>query len=189
MPSKKQIAASEEVKKLFAQITLNSRPAWICLVPKCNKVYRSSQISVRKRHLHDNHSNVIKSILKKVNQQFELESESSDDDNTIRVKINKKRVINACVEMVTKNGLPFSMMSGSGFVQILNPILDGLGNTNKQVSINRNNIKGHLQDKVDDTVERIKREVKGSFVSLMMDMATRQSRSILGISVQWTMVL
>lgn len=185
MPTKKQIAESGEVKKLFEEITLDGRPAWKCLVQNCNKIYRSAQVSTRKRHLQDSHPTVTQSILKEVGAKLSAESESSDDENTIRVKISAKRVINGCVEMVTKNGLPFSTMDMSGFVKILDPILDGLANVNQPLTINRNNIKKHVEDKVKDTVEQIKSEVKGRFVSIMMDIATRHNRSILGINVQY----
>lgn len=185
MPTKKQIAESGEVKKLFEEIMLDGRTAWKCRVQNCNKIYRSAQVSTRKRHLQDSHPLVTQSILKELDSKFHTESESSDDENTIRVKISSKRVVNGCVEMVTKNGLPFSTMDMSGFVKILDPILDGLANVNQPLSINRNNIKKHVKNKANDTVEQIKREVKGRFVSIMMDIATRHNRSILGISVQY----
>lgn len=117
--------------------------------------------------------------------QLDHDSESSDDEYTIRVKLNKKRVIKGCVEMVTKNGLSFNTMDASGFVIFLNPIIEGLAAKNQPLTINRNNIKKHVQTKADGIVRRIKEEIKGRMISIMMDMATRQSRSILGISAQY----
>lgn len=175
---------ADEVKKLFEETTEDSKPAWRCLLPKCNKVYRSLQASTRTRHLQDFHPNVMKAILKKVDEKIIPEDESGDDEKTIRVKISSKIVISACVEMVAKNGLPFSAINGSGFVRILNPIIDGLAKSDQKLTINRNNIE-HLQDKTDEVVDRIAREISGRFVSIMMDIATRQRRSILGISVQY----
>lgn len=186
MPSKKQMVVADEVKKLFEEATENSKPAWRCLLPKCNKVYRSLQASTRTRHLQDFHPNVMEAILKKVDEKMiTTEDESGDDEKTIRVKISRKIVISACVEMVAKNGLPFSAINGSGFVRILNPIIDGLATSDQKLTINRNSIGKHLQDKADEVVDRIAREINGRFVSIMMDIATRQSRSILGISVQY----
>lgn len=115
----------------------------------------------------------------------EGQGSDGDFDQIIRVKMNKKRVINACVEMVTTNGLPFCAMEHSGFVKILQPIIDGLAAKNEPFTINRTNIKTHVQNKADDMVRGIKKEVNGRFVSVMMDMATRHSRSILGISIQY----
>lgn len=186
MPTKKQTAEAIEVKKLFEQITVDSKPAWKCMVPKCTRLYRSDQMSVRRRHLQESHLEVLQSIAKKVNEQFDVEPEqSSDDENAIRVKMSRKRVVDACVEMVTKNGMPFTAMSSSGFVKLLNPILDGLSSKDQRVTINRNSIKQFVQNKANDTVERIKKELEGRYVSLMMDMATRHNRSVLGISVQY----
>lgn len=186
MPSKKQTAEANEVKKLFEKITVDSKPVWKCLVPKCEKIYKSDVFSVRRRHLQDSHLAVLTSIEKKVNEQFDVEPEhSSDDENAIRIKMSRKRVVDACVEMVTKNGMPFAAMNSSGFIKLLNPILDGLSSKGQPVTINRNNIKTFVQNRADDTVERIKKELKGRQISLMMDMATRHNRSVLGITTQY----
>lgn len=184
MPTKIQLAESAEILKCFIQTTIHSKPAWKCCLPKCEKYFHSSQSNVRKRHLKVNHPDVLNSIGKKVKEQHGQDSESSDDENVIRVNLSKKRVTDACVEMVTKNGLPFNTMDGSGFAKILDPIIEALAAINQPLTINRNTIKAHVQTKADDIVRRIKEKLKGRMVSIMIDMATRQSRSILGISVQ-----
>lgn len=185
MPSKKQNFEAEEVKKYFEETTENSKVVWKCLIPKCMRVYKSAQVSVRKRHLEECHPIVMQEIVKSVTEKLTLADSDSEDETYIRVRISAKCVINACVEMVAKNGLPFSTMNGSGFLKILNPVLEGLGKSNKNISVNRNNIRNHLKDRADDAIQKIKRETSGRYVSIMMDIATRQSRSILGISAQY----
>lgn len=185
MPSKIQSTETAEILKCFKRSDVQSRPAWICCVLNCEVILRSSQSHVRKRHLRDKHPDVFNAIVKKVEEQNEENSESSDDEHVIRVKLSKKKVTNACVEMVTKNGLAFTTMDMSGFVKLLNPILEGLAAKDQALTINRHTIKSHVQFKADDIVRRIKGELEGRMISIMMDMATRHSRSILGISIQY----
>lgn len=49
---------------------------------------------------------------------------------SIRIDINQQELIDACVELVTVNGRPFSLMHDSGFKKILNPILEAFGTGN-----------------------------------------------------------
>lgn len=46
----------------------------------------------------------------------------------IKVNITQKKVIDACVELVTVNGRPYSILNDSGFKKILNPMLSGFKN-------------------------------------------------------------
>lgn len=57
---------------------------------------------------------------------------------SIKINIDIKTVINACVELVTVNGRSYSLMDDSGFKKILDPVLNGL---KKNVTINSNSIK------------------------------------------------
>jgi len=56
----------------------------------------------------------------------------------VKVNINMHTLISACVDLVTVNGRPYSVLNDSGFKKIINPILDGL---DKKVAINSNTIK------------------------------------------------
>jgi len=57
---------------------------------------------------------------------------------TIKVNIDSKTIINGCIELVTVNGRPYSIMDDSGFKKILNPVLNGL---RKKITMNSNTIK------------------------------------------------
>jgi len=56
----------------------------------------------------------------------------------VKVNININTLISACVDLVTINGRPYSLLNDTGFKNIINPILDGM---NKKVAINSNTIK------------------------------------------------
>lgn len=56
----------------------------------------------------------------------------------INVQITTKTIIDGCVDLVTVNGRPFSMLDDSGFRKILDPVLKGF---KKKVTINSYSIK------------------------------------------------
>lgn len=182
MPSIQMKLQSAEVQKIV--IYSSAKERWICTVNDCAIQFRSAQISVHKRHVIQKHPIIWNSIRK------ETETEVSGDKNNgkdtmICVKISREIVIDACIEMVTKNGMPFSTMEATGFTRILHPILNGGPTKNSRKMINRKNIVEHLDKKVICFVENVKKEVNGRLISLMMDMASRHNRSVLGISAQY----
>lgn len=56
----------------------------------------------------------------------------------VKVKINSQTIIDACVELITVNGRPYSMLNDTGFRKIIEPVLKGL---NKKLTINSDSIK------------------------------------------------
>ena len=80
----------------------------------------------------------------------------------IRVKLNKKTLENACLELVTINGCPFKIMTDFGFRKILNPLLEGM---QANFNINANNIQEKIGVKANDVRYRIKLEVEHRLVS------------------------
>lgn len=74
------------------------------------------------------------------------------------VTLSDKTVIDACVEMVTKNGRPFRALNDSGFRKILDPITKTLNMT-----INDQNIQKFVDIEADNWIEHIKANVKGNF--------------------------
>lgn len=56
----------------------------------------------------------------------------------IQISLDMKGIIDACVEIVTVNGRPFSALNDSGFCKILHPLLTGINN---KVAINSESIR------------------------------------------------
>lgn len=56
----------------------------------------------------------------------------------IKVIIDTKTIINACVELVTVNGRSYSLMDDTGLKKLLVPVLNGL---KKKITIHSNTIK------------------------------------------------
>ncbi|KAF0702319.1 Zinc finger BED domain-containing protein 4, partial [Aphis craccivora] len=102
----------------------------------------------------------------------------------IKVKIDMNTIINACVELVTVNGRPYSMLNDTGFRKIIDPVLKGI---NKKVCINSNSIKKYVYEESISIKNEINIEVqsKAKLVSLKLDAVTWLNRSFLGINIQY----
>ena len=73
-------------------------------------------------------------------------------------------------------------MDDSGFRKIMNPLLEGM-RTN--FTVNAENIREKIGEKVSDVRYRIKMELEGKLVSLKADVATCRDRSTLGVNLQF----
>jgi len=95
--------------------------------------------------------------------------------------MTKQNVIDACVELVTINGRPFTLIEDSGFKKLLEPILEGFNDT---FSINSQNIRNQISPTAQKVRQEITNIVKNRLLSLKMDCVTRHDRSILGVNIQ-----
>ncbi|KAE9521652.1 hypothetical protein AGLY_017948 [Aphis glycines] len=93
-----------------------------------------------------------------------------------------KTLINACVELVTVNGRPYSMLDDSGFQNIINPILCGIQNSGV---LNTNSIKKYVHLEAQLLINQISEDIAFKLVSLKVDAVTRCNRAFLGINVQY----
>lgn len=106
--------------------------------------------------------------------------------NTIKIELSKEMLINACVEMVTVNGRPFSLMEDSGFQKILEPIKNGfVKKKGKDFSLSAESIQKYVSLEATKLRETIIEEVKHGMVSVKVDGVTRLDRSFLGINIQY----
>lgn len=85
-----------------------------------------------------NHQEVYDDFIQKEDEKNRLPNSSKSQmtldsmcnlGSKIKVKITKKQLINACVELVTVNGRPYSILNDSGFKKILDPMICGLQKT------------------------------------------------------------
>lgn len=44
-----------------------------------------------------------------------------------QVDLDKNKIIDFCVQLVTINGRPFTLLNNSGFKTVMNPIFDAIG--------------------------------------------------------------
>lgn len=162
-----------------------------CKVVKCYATLNKKRKSNLRQHLKRKHladpivSTYLNKNTYKPRIKAKIKKSGSAKKKNIKIKISRKIVVDACVEMVTKNGRPIIAINDSGFRAILDPILAGLANTGEEVIINQQNMIKYIGEANDTIRRRITKNLKGKFISLKIDVATRFFRSILGINVQF----
>ncbi|CAI6352854.1 unnamed protein product [Macrosiphum euphorbiae] len=105
-----------------------------------------------------------------------------NESKHVKVSINEKTIIDACVDLVTINGRPFSMLNDTGFRRILDPVLNGF---QKKFKINSNIIKKHVHEESLLIQQEIITEASSKLISLKLDAVTRLNRSFLGVNMQY----
>ncbi|XP_048884971.1 uncharacterized protein LOC125750773 [Brienomyrus brachyistius] len=89
----------------------------------------------------------------------------------------------ACVELITVNGRPFSLMDDSGFRKIIDPLLEAI---DKTVIINSETVRTMVSEVAERDREKLRNGLKDKLLMLKVDIASYKNRSVLGINVQYT---
>lgn len=103
-------------------------------------------------------------------------------------EVKRLKFLQNCVEIVSVNGRPFSHLLDSGFHAIAKEKLDELKSTGYGINMSHQNlveVKEHLQKTAEQVQDEIRCETQNQPLSLMVDIVTRQRRSICGFSVQF----
>lgn len=93
-----------------------------------------------------------------------------------------------CVELVTVNGQTFTTLNKSGFLSILNETMNELTAAGRGVNLDDprlTEVKSILHQTADCVKRQIKEEVNDTPLTLMVDITTKNRRSIMGVSVQF----
>jgi hypothetical protein len=103
---------------------------------------------------------------------------SDDDDNEVKrftVGYSVSYVRDACLEIVTTNGRPFSFLAASGFQKLIAPITAALN-----YPINPEKVRDMVPAKASQIRQKIAEELRGKLFCLKIDSAKRLDRSLLG---------
>lgn len=141
-----------------------------CKVSECKKVFKGCVLGNLKRHIVSVH---------KVSVSKEKLS-SVAKTQIVKIKMSKSHLTHACVEMITRDALPYRCMDSPGFRKIIDPICSALG-----ISINSSNIKSRITEAAAQIKSLISNELHQRMFSLKIDTATRLGRSILGVNAQF----
>lgn len=173
-PKKKNAEEEKTLERLlqtFQRDTVTKKGS--CLIENC----RSDQITWRpfnlKRHLKQMHT-----------KEFtKLFVEEVDAEKTAEIELFN--VVQDAVELVTVNGMPFSILSSSGMRGFIDARIKALRLNGYLVSINRTNIVEEI-DKVSKHIENvIKVEMSRKLICLMFDIATKSTLSVIGINATY----
>lgn len=102
--------------------------------------------------------------------------------------VKRLELLQNVVEMVSVNGRPFSSISDSGFQSIIRNKTNKLNAAGYSINLTNENypeVKKLLHEMAEGVREKIKQEVHQRALSLLIDIGTRNRRSIFGISVQY----
>jgi hypothetical protein len=100
----------------------------------------------------------------------------------------KKRLkfIQNCAEIVAINGRPFTYLNDSGFLKFIENDLNELIEAGYGVDLrDKVEIKMYISELAEKIKNKIKSEVSSRYVSVMVDIGSKNGRSLMGISVQY----
>lgn len=155
---------------------------YLCRIDGCHKTYSDKSSCIR--HLRKKHKEVYDSI-KSEKQEENVNQTNSSYSFEIRVKVNPDDILDACAELITANGLPLSAVEYPAFKRLLNPYVTALKMKGINLSINKKSIKKHIVSRTNEVKKIIRSETRNKMISLMIDIATRYNRSVLGISIAY----
>lgn len=102
--------------------------------------------------------------------------------------VQRLKLLFSCVELVSINSQPFSLLSCSGFKSAVQQKLNAFQLAGRNLDLNDHHVH-EIKEKIVEVAEKIKQqlkmEMKGRIVSVMVDGATRNGRSIFGINAQY----
>lgn len=180
MSTRKKVESLQDKVLIYFRLVDSSKQKYMCLIDDCKK---DSLSGVRKYNL--------VSHAKTQHQKFF--DQTFGEDRVIAEKkypmpYRRLKHMQKCVEIVAVNGNPFTMLSQSGVGGLLLDELEALRISGFGVGLGGPNyaaIKNHIKYLSGEIHEQIKLEVRGKFVSVMADSASKYTLSIMGISIQY----
>lgn len=123
---------------------------------------------------------------KKFHERVYYEKIGSESEENIQLQ--RLKLVHSCVELVTINSHSFSTLSQSGFRNAIEPTCRKLQLAGCGLNFSDHHVY-EIKEKVRETAKKIKdqitSEVKDKIIAVMVDAATRNGRSIFGISIQY----
>lgn len=145
---------------------------FFCLIESCKKevlTSKSNKSSNLKRHLEKNHAELYEKTL------FGL----------AEYEVQRLKLLQACVELVTINGRPLIALEDSGFQKSIAFQLNHLAQHGCKLLVSRSTIKPYIERTAVSLREKLKAELKNRTLSIMTDIVTKNHRGILGINAQY----
>lgn len=170
-------------KKVIQESENNQSLKFVCLIDDCRSEYSDKSGAIR--HLRKHHKEIQNAIVQNKFNAEQSEHDKIEKQIEIRVKVDPEAIWNACVDLVTINSLPLNFVEYDAFKKVLNPYVTSLKLRGIDLTINRINIKDRIAIKAAEIKKIISDEIKLKIVSLMIDIASRHNRSVLGINVSY----
>lgn len=172
IPRKRKLRPEDQrtLEILAEKFRSDQSGAQICQVPNCkSKPLVSDKPSNLKRHLAALHPVLYEDLF------------PHEVSNKRKAKLDAFNTIQDAIELVTVNGQPFSLLECSGMKGFIKPRLAALRAEGQNALINRHKIVDDVAKESDLIREYISNEVKGKTVSIMFDVCTIATLSMLGV--------
>lgn len=161
----------------------DEKKTFMCRMEGCGKKYTEKSSAIR--HLNKNHKDVYDTIKSDKSSKIHAKETISQFSFEIRCKVNPVEVMNACADLITMHGLPLEAIEYPAFKKLLHPYIEGLKTKGMELIINNRTIKAHIEKHTNELREIIKNETKRKMVSIMIDIASRYNRSVLGVTLSY----
>lgn len=161
----------EIIKKYFEEVKDDPNKKYKCILKDCKGAFKNWRTNNLKRHISDIHPSLYHKLFV--------------EKDVLNYEIEAIKTIQAAVEMCTVNGCSFSTMNHSGFKKLIAPTLKRLQEKGHDVYIDRTSIIKDIQIAKTAVFERIKNETKNRYISLCLDVATKNTLSVLGVNIQY----
>lgn len=175
MPRSKQEKAFEYFVPLHSDLDGNTK--YICKIGKCRSTLEGK-----------NRFNLVSHIKSQHKEIYKLIDGTQSDENTMLMEIKRLELIQKLSEIVTVNGRAFAYLSDSGMIGLISndfALLKERGYATGLYSPYYPAVRDHINYLAKNVIEKIKKETRGNFVSLMADVGTKNRKDILGIALQY----
>lgn len=171
MPKKE--SQNDRAKKYF-KLHNNDEKTYKCSIDGCAKIIHGNNPSSFVSHIKHIHKSIYRM---EINQE-------AVDEKTIQLK--RLQLIQHCAEIVSVNGRPLNYLRDSGFQNIIADQTDFLNANKSGINFHTlTEIKQYLFDSEEKMREIMKKEVADRFVSLMIDIGSKNNVSLLSICTQF----
>lgn len=165
----------------FEQHLIEGVIRYVCSVGDCTANYNDRSNAIR--HLRQNHSEKYKEI--KAGQKKTTNQISFDKCIEIRVRVDPSEILKSCISLITVRALPISAVEYPEFKTILRPYKESLALKGIKLAINTEIMKKHIESCAEKITEMIADEMKEKLVCLLVDIASRYNRSIMGVNAAY----
>lgn len=166
----------EKVAKCFVAIDPSNKNKFQCKVENCERVLCGKQPSNLTAHVKNCHKIFFETNIRR------------PVTNPTAFAIKRLKYIQDCAEIIAINGCTFQFLCKSGFKNLIAEkvaeLVEG-GYGEGLTAPAYTAVRQHIAYQASQIEEQIKKEVKGKFVAIMTDAASKNSKSFLGISLQY----
>lgn len=161
----------ERTMKILSEKFRNDENGVKCQIKDCSTKLKCCKPSNLKRHLNVVHPKMYEQLFpNEVSKKKQIELEAYD-------------LAQDAIELVTVNGYPFSMLNASGMLGFIKPRLNVIRSEGHSLSIDRLNIVKQVAEQSNRVRKYIAEELKGKTFSIMFDVCTIATLSMLGVNV------